>query len=78
MSILDDVKGKAFEFLWGIALKKGLKAGSKALIAWVASLALEQYGISITFNEGAFIAGAATLLEMARNYAKHKWGFGKL
>jgi len=74
MGLIDSLKGKAYEFIWKIAAKKGLNAGVKALMAWVASLALEQYGISISFEEAAVVAAGTALLEVARNYMKHKLG----
>lgn len=69
MGIKDKIEG----FLWSIALKKGAQAGAKAFMAWIASLPLEQYGVSVSFEEAAFMATATFLFETARNWAKQRF-----
>jgi len=74
MGLFDALGKKVGDFLWGIALKKGSKAAAKAIMAWVASLPLDQYGVSVSFEEAVFIAAATLALEAARNWLKHKVG----
>jgi predicted oxidoreductase len=74
MGLLDSVKGKAIDFLWGIAMKKGAVKAAQVLIAWVSSLPLEHYGVQVSFQEAAVVAAIAGLLEMGRNALKVKLG----
>ena len=68
------IKDKVASFLWGLMFKKGAKAGAKAVAAYLLSLPLEQYGISLDINQAAFIAAAVAIMEMGRNYLKQRWG----
>jgi predicted oxidoreductase len=78
MGIIDNLKGKAVDWLFSIALKKGAKKLAQVLIAWVASLPLEAYGVSVGFQEAAVVAAIAGALEVARNWLKHKVGVSGL
>lgn len=74
MSLLENLKGKAIDFVWGIAFKKGAKKAAQVLIAWVSSLPLESYGVSVSFQEAAVVAAISGLIELGRNALKHKFG----
>ena len=74
MSLLDGLKDKATKWLLSVALKKGAVKLAQVLIAYMATLPLETYGISVQFHEAAVVAGIAGLLEIARNWLKHKAG----
>lgn len=59
------------DFLWQIALRKGIVAGVKALLAtYGANLA----GAGITIDQQAFVAFLVGLLEALRNWLKQKKG----
>ena len=74
MGFLDSIKGKAVDWLFSIALKKGAKKLAQVLIAYAMTLPLEAYGVAISFNEAAVVAAIAGVLEIARNWLKHKVG----
>jgi len=74
MGIFSNLKQRALEFVWKIAYKKGAKAAAGAIIAYISTLPLEQYGVSISFQEAALIAGITGLIEFGRNVLKHRFG----
>lgn len=72
------VLSKLKEFLWGIAIKKGVVAGAKALVGLLAVKAGLLSTFGVTIDLGTFEAtAAATLiggLESLRNTLKVKYG----
>lgn len=66
------------EFFWGIALKKGVQAGVKALVSllMVKAGALSRFGISINFDtlQASGVVALVAGLEVLRNFLKQKTG----
>jgi len=63
--------GKVSDFIWKIALKKGVtKAIQGAIGAYGTNLA----GFGITIDQAALIGAIIGALETLRNYLKHKKG----
>lgn len=61
------------EWLFRVALGKGIKRGVQFLIAWLMAQGLEQYGVKIdeTVLTGSLLAGT----EVLRNFLKVKLGW---
>lgn len=66
------IKGKAFDFLWSIAAKKGVKAAVQFVVAAAAAGALKKYGLDFNADPAILTAAMMALLEAARNWLKHK------
>ena len=59
------------KWLVSIALKKALKRGVVGLVAWVMTLGLGKYGVTI--DPALLTVGIFSGLEVARNYLKHNF-----
>ncbi len=66
MGLVDKLKSKAVDFLYGLMVKKGAKQAAQLLIAYILSLPLDSWGVSVKFEEAAVVAAIAGLLEMGR------------
>ncbi len=73
MSLLDAVTNPVKKWLFSIAVKKGVKKFAQVAIAWVASVPFADYGISVSVEEGAFVAALTGVVEIARNFLKVKY-----
>lgn len=73
----DKLKTKAVGFIWAIALKKGLKKVAQMIAAYIVTLPLAKYGVTVSIEEAALYAGLVGLSEVARNWLKQK-GFDSL
>lgn len=70
------------EWVFNIALKKGVKTLASVVVAWVTSVAitsiLQGYGINVQVDKATLEAGMTALLtggiEMLRNFLKTKYG----
>jgi hypothetical protein len=64
------------EWLWSIALKKGVVAGVTALLAWVGTDALRNFGVTV--DPAVLVVGLIGALTTLRNWLKVRWGWAWL
>lgn len=60
------------DFLWSVAIKKGISRGVQLIAAYLASSELSKLGITINVEQMTLAVFAG--LEVARSYVKQKWG----
>lgn len=60
-------------WLFSVALSKALKRGVQFGISWLMAQGLESYGVKI--DEAVLTGSAFSLLEVARNFLKVKFGW---
>ena len=60
------------DFLWSIAIQKGVKQLIQLVLAWATAHGIGQFGISI--DEPKLTAGIFAVLEVLRNWLKQKKG----
>jgi len=71
MSIIDSVKDKVVEWLWGKAFKKTIARGVTLLVSWIIGLNLSQYGLDI--NPELLTAAVYLGLDNVRSFIKLKF-----
>ena len=62
---------KAKEWLWQVAIGKGVKRGVQALVAWVVAQQLSKHGVTI--DPDALTVALLALSETGRNWLKHRF-----
>lgn len=59
------------EWLWRVAIGKGLKRGVQALVAWAIAQELNKHGVAI--DPDALTVSLLALSETGRNWLKHRF-----